>query len=130
MSEAGAKAGYAHRQDSHKALKSIRAKAPEILERLGMTVEHVADKCLRPLLTAEETKFFADKGVVIDSRTVAAYDIRARAIDLWAKLMGAYTPQKLQVNGSLTLEMEHLSDDELDQTIADLAGPAEPAAQA
>ena len=60
VAEAGEKAGYAYRQDAHRALKSVSERAPEVLERLGLTIEHVADKCLRPLLKAREKKFFAD----------------------------------------------------------------------
>jgi hypothetical protein len=126
VAEAGARAGYAHRQDAHRALKSIAERAPEVLERLGLSIEYVADKCLRPLLEANEKKFFANGGIVIDTREVPALDIRLRAADLWAKLMGAYTAQKVQLSGDLTLDLNHVSDDELDQTIAKLLGPSEP----
>src|SRR5258708_2156413 len=83
IAEAGEKAGYAHRQDAHRALKGISERAPEVLERLGLTIEHVADKCLRPLLDAKETKFFADKGIVIETRDVEANEVRLRAIEVW-----------------------------------------------
>jgi hypothetical protein len=123
VAEAGKKAGYPYRQDAHRALKSIAERAPEVLERLGLTIEHVADKCLRPLLKAKETKFFADKGVVIETRDVEALDIRLRAVDTWAKLMGAYTAQKVQVSGGLSHDFSHVGDDELAQSIADLLKP-------
>lgn len=101
VSEAGSKAGYAYRQDAHRALKSISERAPEVLERLGLTIEHVADKFLRPLLEATETKFFANQGIVMEEKIVKASDIRLRAIDIWAKLKGAYSTQKVEVSGSL-----------------------------
>ncbi|MGC2769073.1 MAG: hypothetical protein WB607_26470 [Candidatus Acidiferrum sp.] len=129
VAEAGEKAGYYDRKTAHRALKSISERAPEILERLGLTIEHVGDKCLRPLLDAKETKFFATNGVVMETREVAANDIRLRAVDLWAKLMGAYTAQKVQVSGGLSLDFNHVSDDELDRAIADLTEPSEPPAK-
>ena len=130
VAEAGNTAGYYDRQTAHRALKSIAERAPEVLERLGLTIEYVADKCLRPLLEAEETKFFADKGIVMQTVNVKANDIRLRAIDTWARLMGAYTAQKVQLSGDLSLDLNHVSDDELDRTIADLARPSQPPTKA
>jgi hypothetical protein len=130
VAEAGAKAGYAYRQDAHKALKSISERAPEVLERLGLSIEYVADKCLRPLLQANETKFFANHGIVLEEREVAALDIRLRAIDLYSKLKGAYTPQKVQVSGDLNLELTHATDQELDEAIANLSEPSKPQTEA
>jgi hypothetical protein len=100
VAEAGEKAGYAYRQDSHRALKTIAERTPEVLEQLGLTIEYVADKCLRPLLEARETKFFASNGVVMETREVDALDVRLRAIEVWAKLAGAST-QKVEVGGRI-----------------------------
>jgi len=124
VAEAGAKAGYATRVEAHKALKNLTERAPEILERLGLTIEHVANNCLRPLLEAKETKFFANQGIVMETRDVDALDIRLRAIDVWAKLMGAYTAQKMHLSGDLNLDL-HASDEELDEAISNLLGPTE-----
>jgi hypothetical protein len=123
VAEAGEKAGYFDRQTAHRALNNLSERAPEVLNRLGLTIEHVADKCLRPLFEAKETLFFANKGIVLDSREVEALGIRVRAIEVWAQLMGAYTPQKLKVSGDLTLDLNHVSDDELDRTITELLPP-------
>ena len=130
IAEAGTMAGYSDRTAASRALKSISERAPEVLERLGLTIEHVVDKCLRPLLEAKETKFFASNGIVLDTKEVEALDIRIRAIEVWARLMGAYTAQKVQLSGDLSLDLNHVSDDELDQTIADLARPPQPPAKA
>jgi hypothetical protein len=126
VAQAGKRAGYSDRKAAHRALKNVSERAPEVLERLGLTVEHVVDKCLRPLMEAKETKFFANQGVVLDSREVEALDIRLRAVDLWARLMGAYTPAKVQVSGGLTVDLGNLSDDELDKTIYDLISSSQP----
>ena len=101
VAEAGAKAGYYDRPTAHRALKSISERAPEVLERIGLTIEHVANNCLRPLLEATETKFFANQGIVMEEKIVKDSDIRLRAIDIWAKLKGAYSTQKVEVSGSL-----------------------------
>ena len=130
IAEAGTVAGYSDRTAASRALKSISERAPEVLERLGLTIEHVVDKCLRPLLEAKETKFFASNGIVLDTKEVEALDIRIRAIEVWARLMGAYTAQKVQLSGDLSLDLNHVSDDELDRTIADLARPSQPPAKA
>lgn len=124
LSEAGAKAGFACRQSAHVAFNGIAEKTPEVLERLGLTSEYVVDKCLRPLLTATETKFFQNQGIVMERVDVEALDIRLRAIDVWAKLAGAYSVQKLDVRGNLHLDVTHVSDEELDEAITDLLGGA------
>jgi hypothetical protein len=127
VAEAGKKAGYACRQSAHEALKDISEGTPEVLERLGLTRDYVLDKCLRPLLEAEETKFFANQGIVMEEKTVKANDIRLRTIDIWAKLMGAYT-QKVQISGSIDHHGIDLSEvpDAVLQRIVELAqnGPA------
>jgi hypothetical protein len=120
VAEAGEKAGFACRQSAHEAFKGITERSPEVLERLGLTYEHVLDKCLRPLLTATETKFFHNQGIVMEREEVEALDIRLRAIDTWAKLAGAYSAQKVNVGGSLNVS--HVSDAELDESITDLLG--------
>jgi hypothetical protein len=122
VAEAGEKAGFACRQSAHEAFKGITERAPEVLERLGLTYEHVLDKCLRPLLNATETKFFQNQGVVMQEKEVEALDIRLRAIDTWAKLAGAYSVQKVDVRGNLHSDVSHVTDEELDEAITDLLG--------
>jgi len=94
IAQAGGIAGYSDRTAASRALKSIAERAPEVLERLGLSIEFVVDNCLRPLLTAKETKFFSDKGIVMETRDVEANDIRLRAIEVWARLMGAYAARE------------------------------------
>jgi hypothetical protein len=130
VAEAGEKAGFACRQSAHEAFKGIAERAPEVLERLGLTYEHVLDKCLRPLLEAKETKFFQSQGIVMQREEVEALDIRLRAIDTWAKLAGAYSVQKVNVSGNLSVDVSNVSDDELDESIASLLGKSEPKTKA
>jgi hypothetical protein len=63
---------------------------------------------------------------VLDQREVKANDTRIRAIEVWARLMGAFTAQKVQLSGGLSLDFNHVNDDELDQTIANLLEPPQP----
>jgi hypothetical protein len=130
VSEAGEKAGYAYAQDSHRALKSIAERAPEVLDRIGLTIEHVAEKCLKPLLEANRTEFFASDGIVFDKKEVPDNGTRIRAIDVWAKLRGAYATQKLQLSGDVSVDLNHVSDDELARIITSLVKPSEPATKA
>lgn len=125
IAEAGTVAGYSDRTAASRALKGIAERAPEVLERVGLSIEYVVNNCLRPLLDAKETKFFAYNGIVLDTKEIAALDIRTRAIEVWARLMGAYATQKVQVTGGLSLDLNHVSDDELDRTISGLLAPPE-----
>jgi hypothetical protein len=127
VAEAGKKAGYACRQSAHEALKSISEGTPEVLERLGLTRDYVLDKCLRPLFEAKIVKRESYKGIVMETFYDDALDIRLRTIDIWAKLMGAYT-QKVQISGSIDHHGIDLSEvpDAVLQRIVELAqnGPA------
>ena len=87
VSEAGRIAGYSDAPTAHRALKSLREKMVEVLDRHGLTPDFAAQKCLK-LINAKETKFFANKGIVLDQKEVEAQDIQMRALELWAKLYG------------------------------------------
>jgi hypothetical protein len=99
VSEAGRKAGYFDAPTAHRALASVREKMPDVLDRHGLTADFAAQKCLK-LMDAKETKFFANQGIVFETREVEALDIQLRALDVWAKLAGAYT-QKVEVSGNI-----------------------------
>lgn len=103
--EALKRAGYA----SDGPLKTIQSKMPELMARVGLTDEYLINERLKPLLVAEETKFFKTtqdvveieyvdgapvkherKELVIEQRNVIANDIRLRALDMAFKLTGSY----------------------------------------
>lgn len=66
--EAAIAAGYSSKNPSasaNQALESIKTKAPEIMDKLGLSVEHLIQNHLKPLLHAQETKIF-----VFDGETV------------------------------------------------------------
>lgn len=89
VSAAGKASGYNSRQAAHDAMGHIREKAPQALERLGIGRDRVFAK-LGKLMEAKETKFFADKGIVMERVEVEALDIQTRATVELAKMHGAY----------------------------------------
>ena len=96
---------------------------------MGASIEYVVNNFLRPLLDSKETKFFTEAGIVLDTREVPALDTRIHALEIWARLMGAYISQKVQVSGGPSPEFSNVSDDELHQTISILLEPPQPAAK-
>lgn len=120
IAEAAGMAVYSDRTAASPALKAISERVPEVLEGVGASIEYVVNNCLRPLMDAKETKFFTKAGIVLDTREVPALDARIRSLEIWAKLIGAYMSQKVQVSGGLSPDFNNVSDDELDQTISNL----------
>jgi len=90
---AAIKAGYSPNgaaQTATNALEAIATKAPNMLERLGLSEEFVTNRYLKPALEAHETKFFQHEGRVTDSRNVVAWGPRLTALDLYYRLSGSY----------------------------------------
>jgi hypothetical protein len=80
LAQAARDAGYSEKnanQGGYQALAQLRGRVPELLERHGLGEEVLIDKYLRPLLDAEETKFFNDGKKQIN---VAALGIRHAAL--------------------------------------------------
>lgn len=84
-------------------LATIKRKMPEIMDRAGLTEAFLVEKKLRPLLDAEEVRFFkatnsiamidgkpVEVDAVIETPPRPALDIRLRALDMSFKLRGAY----------------------------------------
>jgi len=90
VSEAGRMAGYGRNQSAFRALRNIQTKIPELMDSIGLTDEYLLEKCLKPGLSAMETKFFADKGVILDQRDVIAWGPRRDFLDMACKLKGLY----------------------------------------
>ena len=68
----------------------MRGRVPELLERHGLGEEVLIDKYLRPLLDAEETKFFNDGKKRVK---VEALAIRHAALRTAFELHGSYAPR-------------------------------------
>lgn len=88
VSEAGRRARYCDASESHKALKRVQRKMPDLLDAHGLTEEYVIEECLKPSLKATETLFYANKGIVLDQREVIAWGPRQQAEDRYWKLRG------------------------------------------
>lgn len=92
LQEAGEAVGYpaeSARQSAWRAMETIKRKAPEVFDKRGLTLDSLADDVHR-LRRAKETKFFSDKGVVIEEREVEALDIQLKAVDMGLRVHGAY----------------------------------------
>ena len=93
ISQSALAAGYSAThpgQSGWQALQNIRLKMPEILDEHGLTDEALIEKYLKPLLEAQEVRFFQNKGKVTGTRRVPANAIRLKALDLAFRLKGSY----------------------------------------
>jgi len=92
LAQAGRAVGYparSARQGAFQAMQAVRDRAPEVFHRMGLTLESLAEDVNR-LRHAKETKFFASKGIVLDSREVDALSIQVSAVDMALRTHGAY----------------------------------------
>jgi hypothetical protein len=104
LTDASVKAGYSPKnpwQSGYQAIERIRLNAPELLAKHGLDDDTMIEDYLKPLLKAEETKFFAHEGRVTDQRNVAALGIRHSALDTTFKVRGLYAQP--QQNNTLNL---------------------------
>lgn len=71
--------------------------------------ENALKQKLLSLLDAHETKFFADKGVIVSQVDVEALGIQQRALDMAFKVKGVYAPDKTELTGKNggKIEVEH-----------------------
>lgn len=91
--EAGIAAGYSPKnaaQSSYQAINQLRGRIPDLLEKKGLGEEVAIEKYLKPLLEAEETKFFNEGRKRIN---VAALAIRLAAVRELFLLHGSYAPR-------------------------------------
>jgi hypothetical protein len=92
ISEAGRRAGYGRPQTAHRAFKAIRLRFHPALQRAGIDAEQILiDTILTQYskLTATETKFFDNKGIVIEEREVLAHDVNLTAARDLQRFLGA-----------------------------------------
>lgn len=92
VAEAGRKAGFGTYQAAHESLKRAKIDLPAMLEKVGLGVETILSG-FKESEQATETKFWAEKGIVMDEREVIANDIRLRARIEVAKFHNLY-PQR------------------------------------
>jgi hypothetical protein len=85
------------RNKNHRSMK-------DILDEGGITDEYLKEK-LKNELDAEEMKVFNDKGKIIYSNGLVAWEIRQRARQDAHKLRGDYPAEKHEIDGDLTIEL-------------------------
>jgi hypothetical protein len=92
LKKAALAAGYSPKnpsQSGQQAIAAIKENAPEVMCRVGLTLETIIQKYLRPLLDAEETKFAQFEGEYTDSVDVDALAIRLGAVRTALEMHGA-----------------------------------------
>ena len=83
VTRAALKAGYSEQnpgQSGYQALKAVRAKAPELLDRQDLTDDALSEKHLKPMLCATRTVFVKHEGKVTDEREVIAWGPRIASL--------------------------------------------------
>jgi hypothetical protein len=93
LTQAAKEANYSSKnpgQSGYQALAQLRGRVPELLERHGLGEEVLIEKYLKPLLEAEETKFFKDGAKRIN---VEALAIRHASLRTAFELHGSYAPR-------------------------------------
>ena len=99
-SEAAIAAGYSEknaRQSGYQAMQQLRGRVPDLLDRHGLSEEVLIDKYLRPLLNANEAKFFPG-GIKLGRKkiyhvNVEALGIRHASLRTAFELHGSYAPR-------------------------------------
>jgi hypothetical protein len=113
LADAAKAAGYSDKnlsQSGYQCLEGIKAKMPEILDAKGLTQDSVIERYLMPALEANETQFFANKGIVFDSRDTISWGPRLTALDLYFRLRGSYAPKDDSGGTNLSVNIVNLID--------------------
>ena len=101
-------AGYAPKhaaQAGYKAMELLKEKAPEVMARLGITLESVVEKKLVPLMNAVETKFAQHEGKFTDRVEVNALAIQLGAMRTALELLNAFPPKDPQLAAQVGIEV-------------------------
>lgn len=110
--EAAQNAGYKSIDSARASLKNMGADLPQLLNDLDVPLPRVLHK-MKDLLDAKETKFFSNKGVVVETHDVDALDIQLRTAVELADMHGVYAkPESAsQIRNEITVVIEDVSRD-------------------
>jgi phage terminase small subunit len=100
--EAALIAGYSKKyaaQAGYQALEALREKAPEVIGRMGITLQRVIEKQLLPKLRAKQTIFAQKDGQFSDWVQVDNHGIQLQATRELLTLMKAYPPEDPRLQG-------------------------------
>jgi hypothetical protein len=100
LTQAAKEANYSSKnpgQSGYEALAQLRGRVPELLERHGLGEEVLIEKYLKPLLEAQETKFFP-AGIKMGEKkvyyvNVESLGIRHASLRTAFELHGSYAPR-------------------------------------
>ncbi len=106
VAEASRIAGYAHPNAAHNALRALKARFSDVMEKHGLTDDTLVTKYLLPLLNAKETRFFAHQGIVLDKRDVPDNGTRTSALDMAFRLKGSYPKNGDDVRAEANVEVK------------------------
>lgn len=96
---------------------TVRSLMKQALRQQGLDESCVAVE-LKKMLRATRKQYFADKGVVISSRTNADNGIRLRAIEMVANLLEVdQEPTGVNINNITINQLNGLSDAQLDELV-------------
>jgi hypothetical protein len=94
--EAAIKAGYSSKnpdQSAYQAIEAIKQKAPEVMAKLGLTLEHVIQNHLVPLMGATETKIVVHEGKITDYVELSDNTTRRYSTRTALELLNAFPPR-------------------------------------
>jgi hypothetical protein len=89
--EAGYKGNPA--QAGYQAFKAIQRKAPDVIAKMGISLENVIENHILPKMSATETLYFQHEGRVTDERYVEAHMVNLHATRTLLELMNAFPPE-------------------------------------
>jgi hypothetical protein len=108
LREAALTAGYAPKyanQAGYRAMQELREKAPEVIARMGITLESVLYKKLLPLMEFQETKFAQHEGKFTEYVNVDNGAIQLQATNTLLRLMNAFPPEDPVLAAKTTVDV-------------------------
>jgi len=114
VTAAALKAGYSEKspgQAGYQALKTVRIKIPDIMDKQGLSDQRLIKNYLKPALEASTTRYVVVGGKgeeEIEKYEDVAWDARLRALDMAFKLKGSYAPTNIQHTGEIIHEITAL----------------------
>lgn len=101
-------AGYAPKsagQAGYAVAEKLKEKAPEVFERMGLTLESVIQKKLIPLMNAQEVKVAQQDGKFTDIIELDALPIQLGATRMFFELANAFPPRDPALAANIGVEI-------------------------
>jgi phage terminase small subunit len=116
LTQAAIAAGYSEKNApvlANQALKRLRKKMPQLLDRRGLTDDALIKKYLKPALEATSTRRVTHIYQEVEGKTEEIveeqqepnWDARLRALDMTFKLKGSYAPTNVEHTGNIVHEI-------------------------